>query len=310
MTRHPGVNMTCTTDITPKSPSPLAPNVGGERKAFVFYYNWYTDVCDNLDRAEQGEFFLTIARYAVTGQLPDDTFSPAIRSMFGLVRATVDNDQKKFSVRCENQQKARLSKMQCAQNERNTSDGKILNIKEQRLNINLEKEEEETQRASVGSVSEPKPRGPIVTREEVEAYWARREFKSDVKEFYDYYDGRRWLNYRGEQIGSWKRAACYWEDKYVHDVLPMRRREERAAASEAAASRHKAEAVEAEQLRRTERAAREAEADRRAARAVSPEQGRRMYQNALLLCNNDHEAALRLLQRAPGDPALFKRLSQ
>lgn len=273
-----------------------------ERKAFVFYSNWYSDCALSLSEEEQGRFFLILIRYACQGIVPGENVPATLRTMFGLVRPAIDADLQKYDKIVEtNRKRAEKRKMQaaekngarCAENQCNSPEKPIINnqqseISNQQSILGKEKEEEAHPRFS-----------------EVQDYWREHNFKSAVREFFDYYDARDWLNHKGEHMQSWKKAAVMWEDKFRRDVLPMRRREQAAEAA-----MHKAhQAAERENIRTAVRQDREAEADRRAATAVTPEVAKRMYEEALRLCAGNDDAALALLQRADDDPVLRQRLA-
>lgn len=273
-----------------------------ERKAFVFYSNWYSDCALSLSEEDQGRFFLILIRYACQGIVPDENVPATLRTMFGLVRPAIDADLQKYDKIVEtNRKRAEKRKLQaaeknggrCAENQRNSPEEPIINnqqseIRNQQSTLGKEKEEEAHPRFS-----------------EVQDYWREHNFKSDVREFFDYYDACGWFNRKGERIQSWKKAAVMWEDKFRRDVLPVRRREQAAEAA-----MHKAhQAAERENIRTAVRQDREAEADRRAAVAVTPEVARRMYEEALRLSAGNDDQALALLQRADDDPVLRQRLA-
>lgn len=273
-----------------------------QRKAFVFYSNWYTDSIQSLTEEEQAHFLLVLVRYACEGTLPDDSVPPVLRTMFGLVRPAIDADLKKYDKiaetnrrRAEKRKKSVAGKeeVRCVENQRTTSHNPIINNQQSEINnqqSTLETEEKEEAQAQFS---------------EVEAYWRERGFKSDAREFYNYYEAHGWLNRKGTRIQSWKKAALMWEDKFRRDVLPVRRREQ--AAEQAA--RRAARSAEAQQIRQKAREEHSAEAAHSAAVAVSRDVGRRMYAEALRMTNGDNDAALRLLRKAEDDPVLFRRLS-
>lgn len=273
-----------------------------QRKAFVFYSNWYTDSIQSLTEEEQAHFLLVLVRYACEGTLPDDTVPPVLRTMFGLVRNVIDADLRKYDTISERNRKraakhkktvAKKTPTLCVENQRTTPENPILNTHNTELNTqntvpNVEEKEEAPVRFS-----------------EVEAYWREHSLKSDAHEFYNYYEAHGWVSRKGTRIQSWKKAALMWEDKYRRDVLPMRRAEEAAER----AARRAARSAEAQQIREKAREERTAEADRSAAVAVSRDVGRRMYAEALRMTAGDNDAALRLLRQAEDDAALFRRLA-
>lgn len=273
-----------------------------QRKAFVFYSNWYTDSIQSLTEEEQAHFLLVLVRYACEGILPDDSVPPVLRTMFGLVRNVIDADLRKYDTISERNRKraakhkktvAKKTPTLCVENQRTTPENPILNTHNTELNTqntvpNVEEKEEAQAQFS-----------------EVEAYWRERGFKSDAREFYNYYEAHGWLNRKGTRIHSWKKAALMWEDKFRRDVLPVRRREQ--AAEQAA--RRAARSAEAQQIRQKAREEHSAEAAHSAAVAVSRDVGRRMYAEALRMTNGDNDAALRLLRQAEDDPVLFRRLA-
>lgn len=273
-----------------------------QRKAFVFYSNWYTDSIQSLTEAEQAHFLLVLVRYACEGILPDDSVPPVLRTMFGLVRNVIDADLRKYDTISERNRKraakhkktvAKKTPTFSAHNERTTPEKPILNT--QYSELNTQDTTSETEEKEEVQVQFP----------EVEAYWREHGFKSSVREFFDYYDARDWMGYRGERVHSWKKAALMWEDKFRRDVLPIRRREQ--AAEQAA--RRTARSAEAQQIRQKAREERSAEAAHSAAVAVSRDVGRRMHAEALRMTNGDNDAALRLLRQAEDDPVLFRRLA-
>lgn len=272
-----------------------------KRKAFVFYSNWYSDCALSLSEEAQGRFFLILIRYACQGIVPDENVPATFRTMFGLVRPAIDADLLKYDKivdmnrkRAEKrkQQAAEKNGVRCAENQCNSPEKPIINnqqseISNQQSTLGKEKEEAHPQFS------------------EVESYWREHNFKSDAREFFDYYAARDWFNRKGERIQSWKKAAVMWEDKFRRDVLPMRRREQAAEAAERKAH----QSAERESIRTAVRQDREAEADRRAATAVTPEVAKRMYEEALRLSAGNDDAALALLQRADDDPVLRQRLA-
>lgn len=273
-----------------------------QRKAFLFYTNWYTDTLQSLSEEDQGHFLLIIVRYASLGTLPDANVPPTLRAMFGLIRNAIDSGIDKYEKAVEKNRKAnerrRKKAMQktpvsCVENQRTTAEGVILDTSYLSLDTSdmlSEKDKKEEAQAQFS---------------EVEAYWRERGFKSDAREFYNYYEAHGWLNRKGTRIHSWKKAALMWEDKFRRDVLPVRRREQ--AAEQAA--RRAARSAEAQQIRQKAREEHSAEAAHSAAVAVSRDVGRRMYAEALRMTNGDNDAALRLLRQAEDDPVLFRRLS-
>lgn len=335
-------------------------NAGGgevERKAFMFYTNWFEDTADALSREEQGDFFRAIVRYASRGELPGDDVSPVVKSMFGLVRNVIDANSEKYDkiVEKNRQRAAKSAEKRSAQsrkakvektveNEQFSGSEQILDtryLKQETKNMLFEDEKErknESQQrvlgrshdvgsdVSAGTVQaggvgdEIDHAAPAVdadqsevvkpSREEAEAYWRERGFKSDWKEFYAYYERLEWRNIRGGRLRSWKSAAFFWEDKYRKDVLPAIRRTAAVEAQEAKVRRDRDRAVENARFRAEAREARAAEADERAAKAVSPEQGKFMFDRAMQLCANDSDRAIDLLKRSDSDPALFARLTE
>lgn len=144
------------------------------------------------------------------------------------------------------------------------------------------------------------------SREEVRDYWRERCMKSNWEEFYDYYEVRSWCNARRERLRAWKTAALFWEDKFVHEVLPMRRREQAVQQTE----RRRERAAEAQRNREVQRREQLAEADRRAEGAVTREMGLHMYHRALMLCHDDDEQAMAMLRAAETDRTVFQRLAE
>lgn len=276
-------------NITNPAPSAAA----SERKAFIFYSNWYDDTLQSLSHEEQGEFLLTVVRYAVRGELPGDDCTPVIRTMFGLIRNVLDADLQKYDrIAANNRKRAEMNHERCVENQRTDHKKPILNTQDT---------EHSTQHSSS---AEEKKEEALARFADVEVYWRQRGFKSSAREFYDYYEARDWMNRRGERIASWKKAACMWEEKFRRDVLPVRRREQMAEARE----RREQMAVENRRIREAEREAREAEDAQRGAHAVTREQGRYMYDRALRLADGDDAAAMTLLERSSRDPDIFRRL--
>lgn len=271
-----------------------APPLKSERKAFVFYSNWYDDTLQSLSREEQGEFLLTVVHYAVRGELPSDACNPVIRTMFGLIRPAIDADLQKYDRIVENNRKrADMNHERCVENQRTDHKKPIINNQESIIS---------NQESS--SIEEKKEEEALARFADVEVYWQQRGFKSSAREFYDFYELRQWVGRRGERISSWKKAACMWEDKFRRDVLPVRRREQMAEARE----RRELQAAENRRIREAEREAREAEDAQRGAHAVTREQGRYMYDRALRLSDGDDAAAMALLERSSRDPAIFRLL--
>lgn len=285
------------------------------KKAFLFYLNWYEDSLISLTEEEQGKFLLVIVRYATSGVLPDDTVPATIRSMFMLIRNAIDSGVEKYEKAVEKNRKANerrhenaLKKQaaRCAGNQRNSPQGVIhdtSHLIHDTSNFLTEGKKEEEAHSRI-SDAEP-PRQSAVQRSDVEAYWHEHGYKSNAREFFDYYDTRDWLNRKGERIQSWKKAAVMWEDKFRRDVLPVRRREQAAEAAE----RKARQISEREQIRTAVRLDREAEADRRAAVAVTPDVAKRMYEEALRLSAGNEDQALALLRRADDDLDLHQRLA-
>lgn len=293
--------------MTMMTPDPsVAPAVtaqeASERKAFIFYSNWYEDTLQSLSEEQQGAFLLIIVRYASKGTLPGPDVDPMLRTMFGLIRNVLDSDLKKYEKLVEaNRKRAEMNHQRCVENQRIDHKKPILNTQNTELNTqnstsNEEKKEEEEALSRVVDFSE------------IEAYWKERSFKSDARDFYGHYEACGWTTRRGCIVQSWKKAACMWEDKFRRDVLPARRREEAAVAAAEMAERRSREAAERQRIRSEEHEACMAEADRRAATAVTREQGRQMYQTALALTQGDEDRALELLRRASDEPDLFRRL--
>lgn len=290
--------------MTMMTPDPsVAPAVtaqeASERKAFIFYSNWYEDTLQSLSEEQQGAFLLIIVRYASKGTLPGPDVDPMLRTMFGLIRPAIDADIKKYEKSViANRRRAELNHLRVVEAQQLSQEKPIINnqesiINNQQLTSYEEKKEEEAQ---------------IATFDEVESYWKLRGFKSDAREFFDFYEVRGWMTKRNARVRSWKSAACMWEDKFRRDVLPARRREEAAVAAAEMAERRSREAAERQRIRSEEHEACMAEADRRAATAVTREQGRQMYQTALALTQGDEDRALELLRRASDEPDLFRRL--
>lgn len=97
-------------DLIQDSPDRNAGGGDAERKAFMFYTNWFEDTADALSREEQGDFFRTIVRYASRGELPGDDVSPVVKSMFGLIRNVIDSNTEKYDKIVEkNRQRAAKS---------------------------------------------------------------------------------------------------------------------------------------------------------------------------------------------------------
>lgn len=277
-------------NITNPAPSAAA----SERKAFIFYSNWYDDTLQSLSRVEQGEFLLAVVRYAVRGELPGDDCNPVIRTMFGLIRPAIDADLQKYDrIAANNRKRAEMNHERCVENQRTDHKKPIISNQESTIS-NQESSSDE----------EKKEEEALARFAEVEVYWQQRGFKSSAREFYDFYDLRQWVGRRGERISSWKKAACMWEDKFRRDVLPVRRREAEVEARELRQQRQ----AENRRIREAEREAREAEDAQRGAHAVTREQGRYMYDRALRLTDGDESAAMALLKRSSQDPNIFRRL--
>ena len=306
-------------------PQPAPDGHGAGRKAFIFYSKWYSDARRGLDDAQLAEFVLVIIRYASEGAEPDDATTPIVRMMFELIRNVIDKDLAKYEemveinrlkaeASVENRRSAirRLTVEKTAQESLAPSVVEVVDNEQSQCIEpihNTQYTEHNTQNSR--EKGEEEARGEmLVQREEVEAYWREHHYRSDVDEFFDYYARRHWITSRGIRLRSWKRAAVMWEDKYCRDVLPVRRREARAQAAVEAENVSNRRATEAAAQRRDERARREAEADRAARRRVSPELGKHMYQRAMLLANGDDALAMNLMQRAPDDPSVFKRLAE
>lgn len=308
-------------DVDPSQPE------DGRRKAFLFYTNWYYDVQQNLREDELCSFVVCVVRYAAQGELPGEDVSPVVRTMFALIRNVIDADLEKYDRavarnRAMTERRRELALLrngevtgqlpvdatgnqpvimgtdnfQAIDTEQLQKNFPIHNTQDTILNtpntINEEKKEEAEFVAPVF--------------EEVREYWTERGFKSEVGEFFAYYDARNWRNRLGVHLRSWRRAASMWEDKFRRDVLPVRRREERVEREE----RRRAEDAERAEIRRREREAGMVDRERSARRAVSQEMGLYMYQRARLLTQGDEDRALELLKRAPDDAELFKRLTE
>lgn len=267
-----------------------------ERKAFIFYSNWYSDVSESLTEAQQGEFLLTVVRYATEGTLPDTRTTPVVASMFGLIRMAIDADLEKYEKMVQRNHK-RTTNLQarCADNQ--DTSHKSPRIKNQ---------ESEIKNQPSSSEGNDKKQEARVREEEVKDYWAVRHFKSDCAEFIRYYEQRGWCNLNGEPLQSWKKAALRWEDKFIHDVLPARRRDARV--EELAAREEKA--AENARIRREDNRRQSEERDREAAAAVTREQGQYMFRRALTFCRGDQPAAINLLRQASADPRIFRQLSE
>lgn len=273
------------------------------KKAFLFYINWYTDTLLSLSEEDQGRFLLIIVRYAASGALPDESVSPTLRAMFGLIRNAIDSGITKYEKAVEKNRKANERRhkkaMQkettsCVENQRTTAQSVIRDTSHLSLDTsNLPPEGEKKEEAPVRF-------------SEIEAYWQEHCLKSDAREFYNYYEAHDWLSRKGTRIQSWKKAAMMWEDKFRRDVLPLRRAEE--AADRAA--RRAARSAEAQQIRQKAREEFSAEVAHNAAVAVSRDVGRRMYAEALRMTNGDNDAAMRLLRQAEDDADLFQRLAK
>lgn len=301
MNTHTDPATVCSGEQVAAQPPQVNPSVQeSERKAFVFYSNWYSDCALSLSEEEQGRFFLLLIRYACQGIVPDETVPATLRTMFGLVRPAIDADLQKYDKIVEtNRKRAEKRKMQaaeksearCAENQCNSPEKPIINNQQSVIS---------NQQSVLGKKEEARPQFS-----DIEAYWQEHNFRSDAREFFDYYDARDWLNHKSERVQSWKKAALMWEDKFRRDVLPIRRREQAAEAAE----RKALQAAEREGIRTAVRHDREAEADRRAAVAVTPEVAKRMYEAALRLSAGNEDEAIALLRRADDDPVLHRRLA-
>ena len=298
---------------------------GAQRKAFIFYSNWYTDACRSLTGPQLAEFVLVIIRYASEGTLPDDTTTPIVRTMFDLIRFSIDADLKKYEEMVEaNRAKAEASAEKRRSIVKRVTTERLADVTTPDVDIvdsqrpqcleprnKNQKSKNKNQETLQEEKKEEEARGEMLApRDEVEAFWREHRYKSSVDEFLDYYTSRHWVTARGIPLRSWKRAAVMWEDKFRRDVLPQRLREARAQATLDAEARSTQRANEAAAQRRSERAQREAEADRTARRSVSPELGKHMYRRALSLANGNDDIALDLMRRAPDDAELFKRLAE
>lgn len=90
--------------------TPAANTERQERRAFLFYTNWYDDISLSLTPQEQGEFLLVVVRYASTGEMPGPDVTPVVKTMFGLIRFVLDADLKKYDEMVEvNKQRAKTS---------------------------------------------------------------------------------------------------------------------------------------------------------------------------------------------------------
>lgn len=90
--------------------TPAANAAHNERRAFLFYTNWYDEIAISLTPEQQGEFLLTIVRYASTRTLPGEDVTPVVRTMFGLIRFVLDADLKKYDEIVEaNKARAKVS---------------------------------------------------------------------------------------------------------------------------------------------------------------------------------------------------------
>lgn len=306
--------------------NPQTPHSGGEegpqRRAFIFYSNWYTDARRGLDDKQLAEFVLVIIRYASEGILPNDTTSPVVRTMFGLIRNVIDKDLAKYEeIAEENRHKAEKSAEKRRSVIKRVTSERLADVDvtppdvdvadSQRLQClepihNTQYSELNTQNTQ----EEKKEEEALARREDVETFWREHHYKSDMGEFLDYYTCRHWMTARGVAVRSWKRAAVMWEDKFRRDVLPQRRREERAQATLEAERRTARHDTDAANERRSAQAQREADQDRTARRKVSPELGKHMYRRALLLTNGNDPAAMDLMRQAPDNPDIFKRLAE
>lgn len=299
---------------TPQNPqTPHSGAEGGpQRKAFIFYSNWYTDARRGLTDRQLAEFVLVIIRYASEGILPDDTTSPVVRTMFGLIQFTIDADLKKYEdmvetnrARAETSAEKRRSVIKRITSERLAGADVEVADYEQSQCLEPRNKNQETK-----NNKEKKEEEALARREDVETFWREHHYRSDMDEFLDYYTCRHWMTARGVAVRSWKRAAVMWEDKFRRDVLPQRRREERAQAALEAERRTARHDTDAATERRSAQAQREADLERAARRSVSPELGKHMYRRALLLANDDDRAAMDLMRQAPDNPEVFKRLAE
>lgn len=285
---------------------------GPKRKAFIFYSNWFTDARRGLTDQQLAEFVLVIVRYAAESVLPDETTTPIVRTMFGLIQFTIDADLKKYEdmvetnrARAETSAEKRRSVIKRITSERLADADVEVADYEQSQCLEPRNKNQETK-----NNKEEKEEEALAPREEVEAFWREHHYKSDIDEFLDYYTRRHWMTARGVAVRSWKRAAVMWEDKFRRDVLPQRRREARAQAALEAEARTARRDTDAAAERRTHQANLEADQDRRARRCVSAELGKHMYRRAMALANGNDEVALDLMRRASDDAALFKRLAE
>lgn len=299
---------------TPQNPqTPHSGAEGGpQRKAFIFYSNWYTDARRGLTDRQLAEFVLVIIRYASEGILPDDTTSPVVRTMFGLIQFTIDADLKKYEdmvetnrARAETSAENRRSIIKRITSERLADADVEVADYEQSQCLEPRNKNQETK-----NNKEKKEEEALARREDVEIFWREHHYRSDMDEFLDYYTCRHWMTARGVAVRSWKRAAVMWEDKFRRDVLPQRRREERAQATLEAERRTARHDTDAATERRSAQAQREADQDRTARRSVSPELGKHMYRRALLLTNGNDPAAMDLMRQAPDNAEVFKRLAE
>lgn len=279
-----------------------------DKKAFLFYTNWYDDTLQSLTEEQQGKFLLIIVRYASYGILPDDSTPAILRTMFGLIRNVIDADLVKYE-KAANKLRERAAKL----HERTAKRRKTVAATEQTLSVDTQRNNPEnplhltpdTLHLTPNTLSEEKKEEEALARfADVEVYWQQRGFKSSAREFYDFYDLRQWVGRRGERMQSWKKAACMWEDKFRRDVLPVRRREAQAEAREQREQRQ----AENRRIREEQREARKAEADDRAVHTVTREQSRYMYSRAMALAGGDDTRAMELLERSAHDAATFHHL--